>query len=1226
MLKTVQSLLDQLGIALPAWVLLVAPLAAAALAVLGVKVVAWRKARAATAPAQSGPAEAERQLGPSQLRSAWLRFVRQLPSTYQRSILGFQHFIVIGEAGAGKTRVIDTYTDWRRHAKQFVESQTLDPDLPVYMASSSVVIELPARVLSDHSERCGRALTRLLRPLYRKRAPTVVAVADVTALVSAPEADTLDLAENIRAKVNILSGVRGAPVELRVALSRLDAIEGFSEFALFCREERVPAHIPLRIGVDAPSPASQVEAWIESARNYLPHALKRMTAAEYRKIVRFLAYAPALATPLGRFVGRMTTPDALSAVPVFTGVHLTHDVAPEPNPLFSEAQEVSGPDPRRPHLMAAAAIALVCCGFLIHAYVRQYAMWAPASAAIQSYRPGGYGTEMERSAREDIMGFTLHRPPWYASRPAFFSAARSSMRERFTGQVRNDLLVPRLKLVADRGAPTDSGPRLAARRSLYFLGLMHSAQRDELRILDPSRLEIWTSMTGLGADIIADYLRTADKAWQAPVAFDLAERELDERDTAAYWATFLRKIDEHIASGVVRPAELAALQSRAIDLGAALDRFDHDDTTVHILDQLDAAAGVGAFGSGPGARPSLVAAYRPKYGDLLANIRAADVLGQRERLREVLKMVRGTSIEGAESKLLQVLLDRLALLYAPSPVGSQSQNIALKIGQEEFSFDTAKWAGLVRESRATEQIVRFMRATSDGSVSIFYTNEMDKELRPLGWNQSNDGSVLFTGRASIEGRYTKTAYEKHVRDVVLKLTQVLEQAKVPDDQKRELQEHVREQVRRYASEYRGQLLRFYFAFGLRARSQEALRVALAQMVSDGSLFDEFLNNVAETSSIEPASPLLDPMKDAVSDFANLRKVVDKASGATELAKYKAILSQLLADLTAGSSEEAVPESAAAETLEKALTPTGRLVLANLRGDKGAYSAIVTQWLSSVNLPPEQRQPFLAPISELAAIGRSDIEQVVRRVWQQDVVPEIQAVTRRFPFDPAATDDVTPTELTELFHPQTGRFFALFRRYFEPLSEIGNGPFRELRTVRSSVTMPSELYPTVNAVAALAARLWDVAGNPTPLELQIGTVPFDHGINPRSALTLVFFKTGDEALFNFNQKPLLKTILFDWTKDSTTQIGVQLTDLETKENSFPEPAVVDGAYWSVFRLFRRAAIAPVKQPRDTALYSWEIAHGRGSNEKTAARVTVTGDPWEVFSRLQSRAPSGKVASR
>src|SRR5262249_37811121 len=158
--------------------------------------------------------------------------------------------------------------------------------------------------------------------------------------------------------------------------------------------------------------------------------------------------------------------------------------------------------------------------------------------------------------------------------------------------------------------------------------------------------------------------RNCDTPWQSAITFDLAEHEVDARDTAAYWAAYLHKIEDAIASGVVRPAELEVLQARAAELGGALDRFEHDDTTVEILDQLDVAAT---------AKPSLVAIYRPKFADLLANLKTADVLGQRERLRLVLKMVRGTSIEGTDSTLLQDLLDRLSLLYSAPQVGTAAE-------------------------------------------------------------------------------------------------------------------------------------------------------------------------------------------------------------------------------------------------------------------------------------------------------------------------------------------------------------------------------------------------------------------------------------------------------------------------------------------------------------------------------------------------------------------------
>ena len=65
------------------------------------------------------------------------------------------------------------------------------------------------------------------------------------------------------------------------------------------------------------------------------------------------------------------------------------------------------------------------------------------------------------------------------------------------------------------------------------------------------------------------------------------------------------------------------------------------------------------------------------------------------------------------------------------------------------------------------------------------------------------------------------------------------------------------------------------------------------------------------------------------------------------------------------------------------------------------------------------------------------------------------------------------------------------------------------------------------------------------------MPFEHGPDPRLALTLTYMNAGETPVMNFNQKPTEKTVRFDWTKEQASQVGMQLTDLDTKESAFPD---------------------------------------------------------------------------
>jgi type VI protein secretion system component VasK len=207
----------------------------------------------------------------NQLRSTWRRFMRTLPRTYRRSILSFDHFVVLGDASSGKSLVIDRYTDFRRQAKQFLGSHVFDSYIDLYIGSRTVVMELAASVLLDIGPKCRTALERLWRPLYRRCAPSVVLVVDIERLTQ-PDFDIVDYAERLRGKVNLLSGICKRALEVRVVLTHLDNLPGYEQFAQLCGEEKIPLFIPI-----SPKPElsveSQLDAWVVHVRDHLGRAL-----------------------------------------------------------------------------------------------------------------------------------------------------------------------------------------------------------------------------------------------------------------------------------------------------------------------------------------------------------------------------------------------------------------------------------------------------------------------------------------------------------------------------------------------------------------------------------------------------------------------------------------------------------------------------------------------------------------------------------------------------------------------------------------------------------------------------------------------------------------------------------------------------------------------------------------------------------------------------------------
>lgn len=1238
--------LKTLGITLDAKQTLMLQLAVVAVPVLiagGAAAYVWAKKRKSQpAPAVGGGGDVGAPIDPAQLRRAWGRFTGGLPAGFRRSILNFEHFVVLGAAASGKSRLIDGYTDWRRQAKQLEASQSHDPELPVYLASGVVVTELPARYLTDHGAKCQAALRNLWRPIYARRAPTVVLTVDVRRLLeSTPEA-LVELAESARAKVDVLSRVRGRAVEVRVVLTHLDTVEGFAKLAAFCAQQRIGLRVPVRVGPaggestgraeqggrgesgDASPVTAQLEAWLEAMLEHLPRALTRVSAGDHLEIVSFLRRAPELFPPLARLVDALFVHDALSIDPVCGGVFLASDPPGEANPLVRAAEQGPGPDPRRVHLLVTAAAASACVAYMLAAFQHQRSAHAAAEAALVAGSVADPSDGLER--RRQVSEFTQRSTGVLDTRPDYVGGARAALRKRYSERLRDEVLVPNLRVVAERGRLDEASLRMPTRRSLYYLALLHSDHRDRMGILQGGNLNLWADMTGLPRDVIRDYVQNTDEAFRQVVSFKLNNTDGELSTTFEPWAALLRKIERALTDAVITPEQLREVQEEALRLEQTLRLYNEDRRTQELLGRVDEAAGT-LVATAAGVERPLEAAYRAQFAEYIEGARRYRVRDQAEALQRVTQAVRKGAVTANSQPLLRSLIEQLEVLYGGA-TGAAGQREKISLDGHTYEFESTRWALTLRNSTGRELIGRFLAAAATGP-SIFFPQGELPDLPRVRWNAVEAGSgPMFAGYGELDGRYTKAAYDNYVRAVVLKLAEVLDRAKLPDERRRELEDFVERQVRTYATAYKGQLVTFVSGFRLSRQGAVSLRATIDLMSRDGpSTFNDYLQAVELNSRLEvdEKSRVLAPMADVVNEFRVWRAVVGPEAKGADMAKYRATLAQLLVDL--GPAEGAAAEQAAGpDTLEKRLAPAGRLALAEIKGGQGSYRQVVNDWLTNTRLPEYQRRPFAEPLAWLSEVGVANLQDTLAQAWETEALPDLRKIAARFPLDPTAREDASPAEVTAMFHPQTGKFFDVFRRFFEPVSEFSDGgPFRPKAALRRRV--PPHLYDVTNAVALLSSRLWDASGKPVPMTVNVATVPFEHGKNPKLALTLVFMNVGATSIFNFNQQATKTPVLLDWTKETTAQVGLQLTDVETKDSVYATPKATASSFWSLWRLEKMADAADaVKSPPGAQLFSWKItADRREGNVDGLAQFVVYEDIWAPFavgayvrSRLSARA--------
>jgi len=1156
----------------------------------------------------------------NRLRATWRRFMKTLPASYRRSILSFDHFVVLGDAASGKSLVIDRYSDFRRQAKQFLGSHVFDSYVDFYIASRSVIMEVAASVLLDVGPKCQGALRRLWRPLYRRCAPTVVVVLNAERLVRA-DYDVVDYAERLRGKINLLSSICKRPLDVRVVLTHLDMSPGFEVFAQLCEDEKIPLYIPVAPAPDQPSMALQIRGWLERAHEHLGRALVHGGAGQLRSCVTFLRATHDLPVPLGKFFEVLFAPETFSLTPRSSGVYLASPQAAEPTPLKGRPVGPKRPDPRQRHRWIAMALTALALAYLNTAFFSQRSSRLTASSALASYAPVTREQERDRELRDAIQDFACDGCGAIALLPDFYGKARVGVRERFADRVRNELLIPNLRKAARDGSVVPGALDNRTRRALFYLALIHGDRNDSLRIRkDHKRLKVWADMTELSPALIENYLDASETAYRETVAFELPEQR-NPLDMAPYWLSLLNDLDKSMSDGAAISADqLKSLQLRAADAMQALKRYEHDDIVKEIL----------ALVLNADTRDALANHTRYKlqfedFGSARKSVALASGAENNEGLGVMLQTIRASYVESPEVPLVATLADRLSSLYEIPAGETATKPQTVEIAGKTFKFDPARWALLVRNAQASALISGLLkREERDGSVLV--PPDVAASYATLRWNATNDGSAIFVGRAEIAPIYTRAAYDALVRAPVQKLERVLDLTSAPKTQKEQLNEFVKRNVRGYAIQYKRQLRAYYDAFALNTPSAESLRVAVSQMAVDESPYGAFLHTVHRQLDLDGTGELLVGMQQELREYAGLRQLFDHGGAEAEVGKYRAILSQLLSDLgkpgdLAPASDSAASD-AARETLEGALSQAGRSALQSVRGDKGSYAQMIRQWHASLGLSPVLIEPFLAPIFELERIGLRDAQRLLTRAWEEQLARDVQSISHKFPFDTHEyAEDVKPAELDALLNPVSGKLFSFVRRYLVPLADPrASGRYRLRDVFQDRLALPERMLQTISAGELLASQLYDAKGRAAPLTLQIATVPFEHGTDPRYGLTLVYLSVGEASIHNFNQRPGLTTLRIDWSREQISQVGIQLMNLDTQEKLYPEPLATPASSWSVLHLLAVAKTSPVKKPDNALLYTWPVNHQPESGRATPVRFIVLGNPFAPFSLGSRTGPS------
>lgn len=1109
--------------------------------IIVVAVLVRRRRRRPAAPA----------LPPLDLRRAWRTFIRRMPREHQRVLPLFRPFVVLGEAGAGKTTLIDRRTDWRGQAALFHPSYTDDPLLQVYQAARGVVQELSPAVLGDATPRARRALLALWRPLRRHKDPRVVVALSAASLRSAVPDALVKQAQAVRGKVDILAEAVGRPVKVTIALTFMDQVEGFAELATVAHDRELP--LAFEAG-ETPELRDLVAAFAP-LHAWLPAVLRDQSAQAWLGAVSFVDGLPELLRPLSVFIDTLQGHHPLTATPAITAIGLTskHEGASAAWNPFACAitrEEARRFQPWRRHLAAAAALVLVIGGGLYAAYSHERSALERGLQRVDAYVDDFRNPDARATLLDDVAA--LKGSPLRPLTPSFFDddeeLGERLIHERLLAQIRSGILEPRLRRM------TVDEPVAA----LYMLNLLTAGAGNTAARTILAEVEEWSSVLGLPPQVIIDFIDLNRRP-------DRYELPMDDAAFAARFSTPALHPREHDAAELARQVVTA--------MGAPLierARVDELRTRgLEVLADLDAARDVDRVAR---VASLLNDTTRRRYGEAWIAAAREAPRTSREDVEALVQMLGGTdlSVRGDVSTLA-------GLIEAVEAIGAegaaQPRTLRFDLGDAEVVVERSDWDAAVKRTRLTRLLTRFVDSPRETSAAMFFGAATYPPVR-----LADPGGRFFGGAGVVDGVYTARAFNERVRPVLEKLPEVLAGLTVADATRDAVLAAVKAAAQEHAEGYGDAWATLYASFGYSADSALSLKLVLTELTRPKSPLRRMLQEVSKGSDIVVAesNELLEPYAVVVDAFAFVRAIVPKPGESSPvLDEYFAIVAKMVKELGA---DAKAPEKDEKPGLVSALSPLGRMALSMYLDEESSALNQLDAWLSTSEVPGEWQAAFDRPPLLAYRIGIGEVEAKVEQAWDDAIDTFVSPVKMAFPFLPVAETAATAEEVEAALHPK-GSFWTTIDSMIGPLLRK-RGEAWELKSSRlGRLALPSEIVPSLNRLEPLKSRFWDSKGKPRPLVFKARPLPLPGDTQSQYATVMSHMQVEDAWVYGLNQRPDWTELKVSWWKAGAASVGAAFA-LGAEGSKVYRGTSRQDVDWGVFHLLQAA------ERHDEKALTWE----------------------------------------
>lgn len=1122
-------------------------------------------------------------LPPNCLLTVWRYFVRAIPWRLRPGALRVPLSLVIGEAGCGKTGIIDRYADWQGQDFRFHPSAVDDPLLQIYLGAKSLVLEFGSSLLYDTSPAAYTAIKKLWGHL--PPSPQAVMVIDATTLLTPKMEQLRQSGQALFGKLKVFGELEREPLPLIVALSHMEKVTGFVEFCAFLEE----AGIPLQLDFPGRDGINQLETCLDGYQQHLRRALVTRPTQDYLKIVTFLKEAPHLFRVLVDFLRVAGLEQDVASPPVvrlcLLSEHIhSFDCHPFSLPLGTVEQ------PRftlNSHAKAALALSLAGFVYLVGSYSYQQNMVAEVHESIQTIATTPVQQYSEKISPLFLdFSSDLNKDALLTFMPNFFLEVEEHNNYLLILEIRKHYLLPLLKQIQFEPDATFKTKR--------FLGLLYATPTNEIgKIIAKHPEKNPVDIVKYG-QLVRDYLKYNSHT----DGLDNLLNKVTYAESQSYiedhtpWIALFRNFQQILRKPFIQEAELKALQQQLVPFLDIIDRLDYytDDADISL--------------------------WLLQHTSLRLEEDNQSELRQKS-IAQLLGFVTNLKLSNAENCQASLSLNECLVLVqaaANAKIDILSSDMAFSLDGEYFSFPAKQWRELITRSRVSMMLRNLINSHRNYDGWVFFNSPsiyIDLEM-----NSSNNGGMLFAGKARIDGRMTADAFEHDVKPAVMALSDIVAKLPIDENEKKYFVDFVLKNLGTYSDRYVGSYLNYFRQFQVRIDSTWTLNYVLNDLQQPNSPFLETLVQIKNNTALNfPASSKFQPFAQKLSAFRFIQRLMEEKNGVyPEFQKYQFLMAQMQHEMD--ENEPYVPKKSAddiAASLKGVLTPIGRVAWAMLLNEDSSYLALVKGWLQNVGIQDEWQQPFLAPVQKVQKFGTDEINKHIDGIWSDIWKSNVSPLLVKFPFmsNAGRDEELTLDELIRTFHPKQGVFWVTFQQYLSPLSTFSNGVWVKRDELSDSVVLPVHFLKRLNAAQQLTANLWDGQGNPKPLELSVkpGLLPtYNSKQIPHAPLvSLSYLRKGENSVLGFNQQAVWQKLPLDWWTAQPAEVGMEFRKDANPTRIYTDISVTDSP-WSFFRLLQQGQLS------GTQRYRWQLAHPNLPKQPLNLEFSFQANPLAVFANL------------